>query len=58
MAKKMKTYRLEQLTLNRLSLLAKELGLSETAVIETAVMELYRQYWDNPYPRDEKEDLP
>lgn len=47
MAKVMKSYRLEQFTLNRLAWLCKELDLNETSTIELAITELYmRHYYD------------
>lgn len=47
MAKVMKSYRMEQFTLNRLSWLAHELDLTESSVVQLAITELYmRHYYD------------
>ena len=47
MAKVMKSYRIEQFTLNRLSWLSHDLDLSDTSVVELAITELYmKRYYD------------
>ena len=47
--KTLKTYRLENFTLNRLAWLAADLKMSETAVVEMAITDLYlRSFYDLP----------
>lgn len=57
MAKIMKSYRLEQFTLNRLKWLCQELDLNETSTIELAITELYmKYYYDLPGYHAKKKD--
>ena len=47
--KTLKTYRLNNFTLNRLAWLAADLEMSDTAVVEMAITDLYlRSFYDLP----------